>query len=142
MNDMRAKRGRIESLLNMGFPVTAQEAARWAVCTTNEATILLNQQAEKGQAVEYGQLGKGGERLKLWVAVTHPALRNSIGLFIIAQRHHRDTTMCHNVMIGGNFIECLDCGKHAHLHEGDLLYPLVLHGHNYWKTKRIRPIDF
>ena len=72
------------------------------------------------------------DRLKAWER-----------LLLIAKRNHQELVGCspESVVMGMNFVECLQCGKHAHIGRLEDNYPLIQHdrGKTY---KAIRPMDF
>ena len=64
-------------------------------------------------------------------------------LLLIAKRNHLELTDCspESVVTGMNFVECRQCGKHAHIGRLEDNYPLVQHGAGR-EYKAIRPMDF
>jgi hypothetical protein len=136
--------GKVKAALRLGFPLTVREVAKWAGCDRSTAGNLLLELEGQGKAMHYKP--RNAPYL-LWLAVTTPAMRNDTGLMLIAKRFHTDRTTHQHVTMGANFVECMECGKHAHT-GSDLERPLVWHGSEhrsgseFHAVRCIRPQDF
>ena len=132
--------GRVKAALALGWPLTVREVARWADCDPSTARGLLNELSGRGEAV---RVELSNEQYNLWSAVTAPAIANPQGLMLIAKRFHQATSCpTADVFYGANFVECPECGKHAHV-GSDLMKPLIAHrGASASISYSLRPQDF
>jgi hypothetical protein len=62
---------------------------------------------------------------------------------ITARDAHRERTGHSSVVAYGNFVECAECGAHAHLMSAKTAKPtLYLHDRDYQNVREIYPIAF
>lgn len=133
---------RVKGALAAGYPLTVREVARFADCSPATAKAHLERLEHNSEAVRWRE---PNEVYELWVAVTSSAVENWATILLIAERNHRATNCPEaEIVRGANFIECLGCGKHAHIYPGNLTKPLIVHT---GKTGRvfvayIRPQEF
>lgn len=133
---------RIKQALQLGYPLTVREVARFVdMAGVAYSTIQSNlvELEGKGKACRYRPRNF---TVELWAGTTGPAENNQRGLMFLAKKFHQATTGHDDVMVGMNFIECMECGKHAHINPSSLEYPLTQHDSERFSFKGLRPQDF
>lgn len=77
-------------------------------------------------------------------ALLAPAyLRLADRALILARDAHRERTGHSDVVAYGNFVECAECGAHAHIMSANTVKPtLCLHDRDYRNVREIYPRAF
>lgn len=123
--------GRVEAALRLGYPLTVREIAKWAGCDKTTAQNLLHELSGQGKV---GVFDVRNQPYQLWVEITGPAETKPEGLCLIARKFHAGRTGHEDIAVGSNFVECRECGAHAHV-GSDRYNPMVQHG-------RIGPVTY
>lgn len=129
--------GRVEAAFRLGYPLTIREVSLWAGCDYATARNLI---LELEAIEKVTRFSVPNETYTLFIKVHVPATRNGMGLCLIASRNHERYTGHDNFNLGANYVECRDCGKHAHV-GSESTYPLLVHTSEK-VIESIRPQDF
>ena len=139
--------GAVEAVLSFGQPLTIKEIQLWvnAVRPGDVQGHLLRLE-QRGQATRFKAKNLEDD---LWIATVLDPRRTGIQvLVLIAKKNHSRETGHRDVWYGANYVECTDCGKHAHV-GADYERPLVCHGSEHrsgtqetYEHRLMRPQDF
>ena len=137
MNEHDRLYGRIETYLGMGYPLTVRELGRLCDATGEAVTAVLSRLEKTGHATHYLPPNTVSD---LWIA-TQFTDRMPTAVLVAAKIGHQRTTGHQEVFLGANFVECMTCGKHAHV-VPSYEKPLLVHGRTGSLYHPTRPEDF